>query len=324
MGTLSNYATSQLVDHIFKTAYTPYPNSYLYVALCTSVPTPGRTGLTIRETDYAGYARAQITELYFSAASSRQVVHIDYDVDFAEATGAGSETITSFAICDDLTGGNMLGFGEFSSTFDVVSGNQPTIEIGEIDISIGGSGDATGAGFTDIAVENMLNLMFRKVTWATPNATIYLGAATSTIVDSDDLPGVSEASAGNYARKRIYSGDPSEISGDMSSASSGVTTNNEIVTFQTPTDSGWSGGSNITSLFICDGASGDSYDLLAYDNINVVDQPVLAGDTVNIQIGDLDVDLGQVDYESFSADSVVFNVSDGAGGYEPLNVLDIS
>ncbi len=69
---LSNFATTKLIDHVFKTAYSPA--STLYLALCTAAPTAASTGATITETDYPGYVRKSFTgSSVFAAAASRVI-----------------------------------------------------------------------------------------------------------------------------------------------------------------------------------------------------------------------------------------------------------
>lgn len=274
MGTLSNSATSELVDHVFKAAYSPV--STLYLCLCTSAPTAASTGTTITETDYPGYTRKAIDSTYFNAATSRSITQA-LEIVFAKATGASTSDISHWAICDASSSGNMLAFGAFSSAWNPVANNTPKIVSGQIVISIGASVD----GFTDISVHKMLNLMFRNTAWSTPSASIYFGLATATIADADTMASITEcASANSYAREAVPTSS-------IDAASSGVTTNNTAITFPSPSGS-WG---LVTSLFVVNDASGTAGDLLAYDNTNVVDQTPTTGDTVQIDIGNFDCNL---------------------------------
>lgn len=274
MGTLSDYATSKLVDHVFKTAYSPATT--LYLCLCTAAPTAASTGSTITETDYTNYVRKSFDAATFNAAASRKIVQA-LDIEFAQAGGVSTSDITHYAICDASSAGNMLGFGSFNSAWNVVNGNTPKIASGEIEISIGAS---SGAGFTDIAVHKMLDLMFRNVTWTSPNNSIHFGLATATIADSDTMVSITECSGNGYAREPVPNTS-------FDSASAGVTTNNTAITFNTPTGT-WG---LVTSMFVVNDLSGTDGDLLAYDNDNIVDQTPTTDDTVQFAIGDFDVDL---------------------------------
>ena len=273
MGTLSDYATSKLVDHVFKAAYTPAAT--LYLALCTAAPTAASTGTTIVETDYANYARKSFTVTSFNAATARKIVQA-LDIEFAQAGGASASVITHYAICDAATVGNMLAFGAFNSSWNVVNGNTPKIPAAEIEIEIGASTN----GFTNIAVHLMLNLMFRNVAWATPSATIHFGLATATIADTDTIGDVTECSGNSYAREPVPASS-------IDAAAAGVTTNGTAIVFDIPSGS-WG---LVTSLFIVDDLSGVGGDLLAFDNTNIIDQTPTTGDTVQLVIGAFDVDL---------------------------------
>jgi len=271
MGTLSNFATTELVDHVFKAAYTPAAT--LYLCLCTSAPTAASTGTTIVETNYANYIRKSFTATSFNAAAIRKVVQA-LDITFAQAGGASTNPITHYAICDAATVGNMLAFGSFTSGWNVVSGNTPKVAAAEIEISIGASTN----GFTNIAVHKMLDLMFRNIAWASPNATIHFGLTTVTISDTSTTASITECTGNAYAREPVPASS-------IDAATAGVTTNGAAITFDTPSGT-WG---LVTSLFVASAST--SGDLLAFDNTNIVDQTPTTGDTVQIAIGAFDCTL---------------------------------
>jgi len=274
MGGLSDFATTELVDHVFKAAYTPIAT--LYLCLCTAAPTAASTGATITETDYTNYVRKSFTASSFGVAASRAITQI-LDISFAQAGGSSTSDITHYAICDASTDGNMLAFGSFNSAWGVANGNIPTISSGKIIITIGAS---SGAGFTDIAVHKMLNLMFRNVAWTSPNAAIHFGLTTATISDTDSMGDITECSGGSYAREPVPSAS-------IDAASAGVTTNNTAITFDTATGS-WG---LVTSMFVVNDLSGTGGDLFIFDNDNVVDQTPTTDDIVQFAIGAFDIDL---------------------------------
>ena len=106
MGTLSNYATSELVDHVFKAAYSPAAT--LYFALCTVAPTEASTGSTITETDYAGYARTSFTGSSLFAAASSRTASQNTLLTLQAATGVSTSDISHWVIVDAATNGNIL------------------------------------------------------------------------------------------------------------------------------------------------------------------------------------------------------------------------
>ncbi|MDP8268269.1 MAG: hypothetical protein P9L97_06020 [Candidatus Tenebribacter davisii] len=273
MGTLTNFATTKLVDHVFKSAYTTIAT--LYLTLCTTAPTVASTGSNIVETDYGDYARTSFTSTFFNAAALRKIVQA-LDIEFETATGVSASNITHYAICDALTGGNVLGFGSFITPWNVVSGNTPKIVAGKIEISLNASVD----GFTDIAVHKMLNLMFRNVAWTTPSTTLHFGLAKTIIADAESMTDINECSGNNYARQPVPASS-------FDAAVAGVTTNNVDITFNVPTDT-WG---LVTSLIVVNNLSGTTGDLLAFDNTHIVDQTPTTDDTVTIPSGGFDCDL---------------------------------
>jgi hypothetical protein len=130
MGSLSDFAEVELLDHLCNAAYVA--SATLYVALCTADPTDAGTGATIAEvTDANNYARTAIT---FAAAASRAIAQTGA-VTFPQASGNWG-TVTHWAILDSDThgAGNMLAYGSFTAPFAPVNGNTPTIPTGEIEI----------------------------------------------------------------------------------------------------------------------------------------------------------------------------------------------
>jgi hypothetical protein len=276
MGSLSDYAENALLNHIFNTAYTSVAT--VYVALSTGTLTDTATGASMSEVANAnGYLRTAVT---FGAAAARKVIQSGA-VTFPQATGAQG-TITDWAIVDTNTygSGNVLAYGSFTASFAPVTGNTPTIPSGELQVQFNAS---SGAGFTDATVHSLLDRMFRNQAYAKPAT--YIGLATATLSDTTNtIAGVTEVTGGSYARKLV------NIAGGAApkwnTASAGVVTNADAITFVTPT-AGWG---TITSCFIADSASGAG-NVIGYDNGNIVDQLVNAQDTVQFDIAAFSVQL---------------------------------
>jgi hypothetical protein len=274
LGSLSNYAEDQLLQHIFNVAYSSVAT--VYVALSTATLTDTATGASMSEVANAnGYARTAVT---FGAAATRKVIQSGA-VTFPPATGAWG-TITDWAIVDTNTygAGNVLAYGSFTASFAPVSGNTPTIPSGELQVQFAAS---SGAGFVDVCVHLLLNRMFRNQAYTKPAT--YIGLATATIADTAATEAnVTEVSGGSYVRKLV------NIAGGAApkwtTASGGALDNADAITFVTPT-AGWG---TITSCFIIDSASGAG-NIIGYDNSSIVDQTVNASDTVQFDIGAFDV-----------------------------------
>jgi len=278
LGSLSNYAEDQLLQHVFNVAYTSVAT--VYVALSTGTLTDTSTGASMSEVANAnGYARTAVT---FGAAALRKVMQSGA-VTFPQASGAWG-TVTDWAIVDTNTygAGNILAYGSFTASFAPVTGNTPTIPSGELQVIFNAS---SGAGFVDVCVHLLLNRMFRNQAYTKPAT--YIALATATIADTAateaNVTEVSTAATG-YSRKLV------NISGGAApkwnTASGGVVTNADAITFTTPTAS-WG---TITSCFIIDSASGAG-NIIGYDNGNIVDQPVAASDTVQFDIAAFSISL---------------------------------
>ncbi len=280
---LSNHATSELVDHVFRANITP--PSTLYVALCTEIPEVGDTGSDITEISYTNYARMLIPtqSTFFDAAgttSIRAIVQQDL-LEFANEAGTnGNANATHYAICSAITGGDLLGFGTLNggTGYAISSGNTPRIPAGEIVIDIGAAGTA---GFTDWACEQLLNLMFRGVAWNIAG-NLHAGLA-SVAVEEDDSDGdsdITECTGTDYAR------EPVPAASFATPASAGVIANTTAVTFDTPGASGWT---SMVSVFIADALAAASSNVVAYNDIS--SQDINENDEISIPIGDFDMDL---------------------------------
>ena len=277
MGSLSDFAESALLNHIFNsTAYTSVAN--LYVALATGTLTDTSTGASMSEVANAnGYQRTLIT---FGAAAARKVIQSGA-VTFPQASGAWG-TVVDWAIVDTQTygAGNILAYGSFTASFAPVSGNTPTIPSGEIQVQMNAS---SGAGFVDATVHLLFNRMFRNQAYTKPAT--YVGLATATIADTAALlSDITEVSTAGTAYARVQVNPNGGAAPTWTLASGGALDNVQAITFPTPTAT-WG---TITSCFLIDSASGAG-NIIGYDNANIQDQIVQANDTVQFAIGAFDV-----------------------------------
>ena len=273
MGKLSTFAKNEVLDHVFKAAYTQ-PTT-VYLCLCTGDPTVAGTGASMSEVaDANGYTRKALS---FGVAASRKVIQ-DAQVDFDQASGTWG-TITHYSICDSAThgAGNMLAFGSFSSSFAPVSGNTPKVPASEVEVEIVAT--ASGAGFSTWLVHKLLDHMFGNLAYSTPSADIHIACSTTVLDDADAVTGdFTESSGGSYAREPV----PASSFGVAGSA---AITNTTAITFDEPTGS-WG---TVVALVTMDHLTAGN--ILAYDNSNVIDQEPTSGDTVQIAIGAYDAAL---------------------------------
>lgn len=281
MGSLSDFAENELLDHIFNAAYSAAATVYL--CLCTADPTDSGTGASMNEhADSDGYSRKAIS---FSAASSRKVVQ-NGAVIFDQATGTWS-AITHWAICDSGThgAGNMLAHGAFTASFQPVSGNTPSIADQEVEVEI--QATSGGAGFTDYCVHKLLDLMFRNTAWSTPAGNTFIAIYTATLADTDeDTTDKAEEDATEYGRTEVNPNGGASPTWDVSSG--GAIANTHEITLES--EVGTDDWDTDVAVAIVTAASGAGK-ILCYDNDNIVDQRPRTGDSVKFAVGDFDISL---------------------------------
>jgi len=110
-------------------AWRASPN--LYIALLTADPTS--SGSFTSEATYGGYARVAI---------DKATAWTDSGTSFANAllvqaneSLSDTNTITHFAFCTALTGGQMLSYGSLGTSKTIASGDQPQFKVGQLSIS---------------------------------------------------------------------------------------------------------------------------------------------------------------------------------------------
>ena len=274
MGSLTNYAEVELLDHVFNAAYSAATT--LYLCLCTADPTDAATGASMNEAANAnGYQRTAIS---FGAAASRAITQ-NAGVDFPQASGGGWGTVSDWAIADTQAygSGNVLAFGGFGTSKTINDGNTASVASGEIDVSL------SVGEVSNYLADKWLDLMFRDQAFAAPDT--YVGLCTATVADDDTGSTITEPSGGSYARVQVNPNGGSSptwdaaVSGDPSYVDNGAD-----IEFAAAT-SNWG---TLTSVTVCDAAAVGN--LLMYDNV-MTDQSVDDGDTAKFAAGDLDAQL---------------------------------
>src|SRR6188508_2704641 len=101
MASFSDYWENAVLDGTFGDPTTPTITAPVFLALCTSVPDDTKTGSTIVEANYTGYARKSIAAADMSAAASGSKTNSNA-ITFAACT-SGSSTIIGWALCDAAT-----------------------------------------------------------------------------------------------------------------------------------------------------------------------------------------------------------------------------
>jgi hypothetical protein len=275
MGSLTNFAELELLDHVYNAAYTP--PATIYLALCTADPTDAATGASCNEVANSGsYARVAIA---FSAAGTptdRRVIQ-NGAVNYAPLTGSIG-TASHWCIVDSITygAGNALAYGAFATPKVLVSGNTPSIATEEIYIEI--------AAEISIYLSNkLLDLMFRNQAYSKPAT--YVALATATSDEEDTGATITEPAGGSYARKLVNINGGASPTWNL--AANEIVDNTHDIDLGPATGAAWG---TIVAVCIVDDADTAEGNMLMYDN-TMADQAVGDGDTVRFVAGALDCQL---------------------------------
>lgn len=150
----SNYLENKLLDHVLRHAAAPYTGvTTVYCALFSGTAGTVTTALESGTSSTSGagnwgfyeitgnaYARQAIT--FGSAAASGSISNTGSAITFDPATGdynntaTSGSTVTCLAIMDQLTGGNVLFYGELTVPKQVSSGDQFTISTGNLTVQL--------------------------------------------------------------------------------------------------------------------------------------------------------------------------------------------
>jgi len=269
MGSLSDFAELELLDHVFNVAYVR--KATVYLALCTAEVVDADDGAAMDECTGTGYARVAIT---FGAAAARKVTQSG-DVEFPTAGAGGWGTATHWAIMDgDVEDGDdVLAHGAFATGKLINEGNTPTVPSAEIYVEF-----SAGEISTYLA-NKLLDHMFRNTEYAKPAT--YIALTDEVIADGDtDISAKEPTGVGSYARKQVNINGGASPTWDVAAA--GEVDNTHAITFVQATAS-WG---TMVAVGICDALTAGN--LLFYDN-TMTDQLVDNGDTAEFAIGALDI-----------------------------------
>lgn len=135
MGAFSDYLELEILDHIFGVgAYTaPDP---IYFGLSTATISDSTTGTTVTEPGAGSYERKSMDNdgTTWNTASSGAIDN-KVDITFIEATASWG-TITDFFIADAATNGNILVYGELTSSKAIGSGDTAKFAAGDLEITL--------------------------------------------------------------------------------------------------------------------------------------------------------------------------------------------
>lgn len=143
------------------------------------------------------------------------------------------------------------------------------------------------AAFSDYLENKLVDWLFRGQAY-TPPATLYVGLYTA---NPTDAGGGTEVSGNAYARVAVtsslanWAGTQAAASTTASTGTSGTTSNNNAVTFPTPTPSGWG---TVTGFGLFDASTAGN--LLVWGALSV-SKTINAGDTVTFAAASLSIQV---------------------------------
>ena len=273
MGDLAEVGVNLMLDHVFKTTVFTFVSGQAYIALGSAA-----TDTSFAEVaDTNAYARTQIVAADWTAASGRQLLNGNV-ITFPTASGGAWGTSPGFwAIFTSGThgAGNMLAFGSITTPTPISDGDTPSFAVNEIDISFNAHSGNVGIGTAH--ANDFLDHMFGKAALTVPT-NIYVGFGDTNMTEADDMVTNELAAVGSYARVEESNWD---------AAASSATENTDNITFLV---SGADWTASAITVFITDiSAAGGNVNLLYFGKVPLFS--AADGDTVQINIGDLDVTI---------------------------------
>jgi hypothetical protein len=139
-GTFSNWFQTTVLGHGTGQDNASWANlSPVFLALCTIVPDSSKTGSTITEANYTGYARASLANTVWGSpvaggAGGQSTVSNASVITYANCT-AGSSTVIGWALCTAVTAGNAICWGTAASV--VISTTQTPATVAANGLTIG-------------------------------------------------------------------------------------------------------------------------------------------------------------------------------------------
>lgn len=144
MANMSNYLENKLVDFLFRGgAYTP--PSTLYFALCTSTPSDASTGSSISEISGGNYSRQSLTATsgnWYSTQGDNTATSNGTNATTSNSSSIAwnsvtwSGTVTSVAICDASSAGNILFYSALNNSKTLVSGDSISFAVSGLSIQL--------------------------------------------------------------------------------------------------------------------------------------------------------------------------------------------
>lgn len=125
-GSKSDYLENKVLDHALGTTSFTMPSD-VYVGLYTVAPTDAGGG-----TEVSGNAYAR--ELVYFASAASGATSNNAEVEFSTPTGSWG-TVVAFGIFDNISGGNLLYWGDLTQNKTIDTGDVVKFLVGDIDIT---------------------------------------------------------------------------------------------------------------------------------------------------------------------------------------------
>lgn len=144
MASMSNYLENKLVDFLFRGGSYTSPST-LYFALCTSTPSDASTGSTISEVSGGNYTRQSLvagTGNWYSTQGDNSATSTGTNGTTSNSTSIAwnsvtwTGTVTSVAICDASSAGNMLFYSALNSNKTLASGDSISFAVSGLSIQL--------------------------------------------------------------------------------------------------------------------------------------------------------------------------------------------
>jgi len=133
MGSFGNYLEDELLDHVFGNAAFTAPGT-VYVALFTATPSDSGGGT---EVSGGSYARVAVTNNATNWPAASGGAKANGTAITFPAPTANWGTVTSFAIFDAASAGNLLAWGALTVNKTINNGDAaPSFAVGDLDITL--------------------------------------------------------------------------------------------------------------------------------------------------------------------------------------------
>lgn len=137
MAAMTNYTEKKLGEHMLRGTSSVAPSA-LFLALCTGAP--GETNTPANECTYSGYARVSMGAIGTAFGLINDGMATDGKttntnaVTFGANASVGTVTVTHWVICDAISGGNALFWGEFAAPKAIAQNDIPFVPANSIEI----------------------------------------------------------------------------------------------------------------------------------------------------------------------------------------------